>query len=232
MAILGDSTITTIETTEITVGSDNGQIVLDGKQSLLNLIYPVGSIYVYQDGIAAPNVCPIQTTLGGTWEKIEDRFLYSSSNTAFYGKRDGSNQAYLVDHSHRVQNNYFEGGEAKEAGKHTHSFIIGRSDWHTGPGANEDIGKYKDSLGIYWGGYSVTKVPETSSYRGDPGYPLIGNQGAHTHQLKINAGTLTGTTTSMTTPTGLTITKIDTSNKASKANMPQYFGVIAWRRTA
>ena len=149
MAILGNSTITTIETTEITVGSDNGQIVLDGKGSLLDLIYPVGSIYVYQNGTTAPTTCPIQAKLGGTWEKIEDRFLYSSSSRTFYGKNAGSNQAYLVDHSHRVQNEQFLGGETTEAGTHTHSFIIGRSDWHTGPGANEDIGNYKDSLGIY-----------------------------------------------------------------------------------
>ena len=148
MAILGDSTITTIETTEITVGSDNGQIVLDGKGSLLDLIYPVGSIYVYQNGTTAPTTCPIQTKLGGTWERIEDRFLYSSSSRTFYGKEGGSNQAYLVDHSHRVQNEQFDGGEAKEAGTHTHSFIIGRSNWHTDMG-NTDIGKYKDSLGIY-----------------------------------------------------------------------------------
>ncbi len=151
MAILGDSTITTIETTEITVGSNNNQLVLNGKcdgnQSLLNLIYPVGSIYVYQDGTTAPTTCPIQTKLGGTWEKIEDRFLYSSSNTDFYGKRNGSNQAYLVEHNHNVKNNDFS-DETLGAGEHTHSFIIGRSNWHTDKG-NTDIGDHKDSLGIY-----------------------------------------------------------------------------------
>ena len=82
MAILGDSTITTITTTEIKVGSNNSntQLVLKDKVSLLDLIDPVGSIYVYQEGTAAPEECPIQDTLGGTWEKIENRFLYSSSN--------------------------------------------------------------------------------------------------------------------------------------------------------
>ena len=176
MAILGDSTITTIATTEITVGGNNDgtQLVLKDKVSLLDLIYPVGSIYVYQDGTAAPEECPIQDTLGGTWKKIENRFLYSSSDGAFYGKEGGSNQAYLVDHKHTVSNESGIKGTTFGAGSHTHSFVVGSSNWHTGAGGNKDIGNFKDSLGLYWGNYNVTEAPEEGGFRGDPDHPLIG----------------------------------------------------------
>lgn len=231
MAILGDSTITTIETTEITVGSDNEQIVLEGKGSLLDLIYPVGSIYVYQKGTTAPTTCPIQNTLGGTWKKIENRFLYSSSDGAFYGKEGGSNQAYLVDHKHTVSNESVIKGTTFGAGSHTHSFVVGSSNWHTGAGGNKDIGNFKDSLGLYWGNYSVTEAPEKDGFRGDPNHPLIGWHGSHTHNYEIDKGALTGTAKDMSTDE-LDVNKITTNDETSTANMPQYFGVIAWRRTA
>ncbi len=79
MAILGDSKITKIETkevntTKISIGENTStagagtQLEIKGgaKNDLLDLIYPVGSIYVYQKGTAAPTTCPIQNTLGGT----------------------------------------------------------------------------------------------------------------------------------------------------------------------
>ena len=96
MTILGKSTITEIEScdkatitevdattlnaTNLTMGNLDFGAGGDAKTVLLDLIYPVGSIYVYQEGNSAPNTCPVANTLGGTWEKIEDRFLYSSSN--------------------------------------------------------------------------------------------------------------------------------------------------------
>lgn len=44
------------------------------KQELIDLIYPVGSIY-----ISVNSVSPA-TLFGGTWEQIQDRFLLSAGN--------------------------------------------------------------------------------------------------------------------------------------------------------
>ena len=49
------------------------------ESDLLELIYPIGSIYMEKD-TTSHSVCPIQTRLGGTWTRIENRFLYASEN--------------------------------------------------------------------------------------------------------------------------------------------------------
>lgn len=57
--------------------------VLVGGKSLLNLIYPVGSIYM-----SANNVSPA-TFIGGTWEQIKDKFLLAAGTTYAAGATGG-----------------------------------------------------------------------------------------------------------------------------------------------
>lgn len=51
--------------------------------NIINLIYPVGSIYM-----SANNVSPA-TFLGGTWEQIQDRFLLCAGSTYSGGSTGG-----------------------------------------------------------------------------------------------------------------------------------------------
>lgn len=51
---------------------------------LLNLVYPIGSIYM-----SVTNISP-STFLGGTWEQIKGVFLLSASNTYVAGSTGGS----------------------------------------------------------------------------------------------------------------------------------------------
>lgn len=53
------------------------------QANLINLIYPVGSIYM-----SVNNVSP-QTFLGGTWEQIQDRFLLSAGSSYSAGSTGG-----------------------------------------------------------------------------------------------------------------------------------------------
>lgn len=55
-----------------------------GDKSLLDLIYPVGSIYM-----SANNVSP-QTFFGGTWDRVKDRFLLAAGDTYAAGGTGGS----------------------------------------------------------------------------------------------------------------------------------------------
>ena len=50
---------------------------------LIDLIYPVGSIYMSKNDISP------ETFLGGTWEKIEEKFLLSSSSSYPVGSTGG-----------------------------------------------------------------------------------------------------------------------------------------------
>ena len=70
----------------------NLQTSLDDKaeeSDLLDLIYPIGSIYM-KKGTGTTSVCPIAQTLGGTWTRIENRFLYASEGGQGIGSTGGS----------------------------------------------------------------------------------------------------------------------------------------------
>ena len=78
------------------------------SSNLINLIYPVGSIYM-----STKDVSP-QTFLGGTWVRLQDRFLLGASSTYAVNSKGGSKDAIVVSHTHTMQS----------AGSHTHN--IGR----------------------------------------------------------------------------------------------------------
>lgn len=62
--------------------------------SLLDLIYPVGSIYM------SVNAANPGELIGGTWERIKDRFLLSAGDTYAAGNTGGSAKATLPSHTH------------------------------------------------------------------------------------------------------------------------------------
>lgn len=68
----------------------------DGKeQSIADLIYPVGSIYM------SVNSADPGTLIGGTWERIKDKFLLSAGDTYAAGSTGGSANAVVVKHLHQ-----------------------------------------------------------------------------------------------------------------------------------
>lgn len=84
--------------------------LLSGKVSasqLLNLVYPIGSIYIGDENSSSP-----ASWLGGTWQQIEDKFLLASGNSYTAGDTGGEAEHTLTinempAHTHtagRVQN--------------------------------------------------------------------------------------------------------------------------------
>ena len=63
---------------------------------LLDKTYPIGSIYM------SVNSTSPQSLFGGTWQQLEDTFLYATSGTADTGYQAtaGSKDAVVVSHSH------------------------------------------------------------------------------------------------------------------------------------
>lgn len=75
------------------------------QANLINLVYPVGSIYM-----SVNNVSP-QTFLGGTWEQIKDRFLLSAGDTYSSGSIGGEanhtlTTEELASHNHGWSKRY------------------------------------------------------------------------------------------------------------------------------
>lgn len=83
------------EMTEVTglLGSDLIPLVSEGQNrkiqfsNFINAVYPVGSIY-----LSVNNTSPTYL-FGGTWEKIEDRFLIGASSSKPVNSTGGSNTA-------------------------------------------------------------------------------------------------------------------------------------------
>lgn len=64
---------------------------------LLNKIYPINSIYM-----SIGDTSPAEF-LGGTWEKIKDKFLLASGDTYTNGDTGGSADAVVVSHTHTLK---------------------------------------------------------------------------------------------------------------------------------
>lgn len=73
-----------------------------GGKSIIDLIYPVGSIYM------SVNSADPGTLFGGTWKQIKDRFLLSAGDTYAAGNTGGSAKATLPSHTHTFGSNGYD----------------------------------------------------------------------------------------------------------------------------
>lgn len=64
------------------------------KAAIVDAIYPVGSIYISTDS-ASP-----EDTFGGTWQKIEDRFLLAAGTNYSAGTQGGAASQAIANHQH------------------------------------------------------------------------------------------------------------------------------------
>ena len=170
------------------------------KSTLLDMIYPVGSIYM-----SVNNVSP-QTLFGGTWQKIEGRFLIAANNTYKNGATGGSADATVVSHTHTVS------GTAVSAGKHDHGVNKTEVDgMHTHP-----FGRYPNG-----GSGSSILIP-----RADMAQNLMETlpEGLHQHDFAVkSAGAHTHTVNGTAASAG---------SSGTGKNMPPYLAVNMWKRTA
>lgn len=65
------------------------------KSQLINLVYPVGSIYM------SINSTSPQTLFGGTWQQISDTFLLAAGGTYTAGSTGGN-----AAHTHTLENGF------------------------------------------------------------------------------------------------------------------------------
>lgn len=66
---------------------------------IFDIIYPVGSIYM---STTLTTKAQVEAIFGGTWEKLEGRFLLGSSSSYTNGATGGSKDAVVVGHEHVV----------------------------------------------------------------------------------------------------------------------------------
>ena len=181
------------------------------KQAMLDMFYPVGSIYM-----SMKDTSPA-TLFGGTWEQIKNKFIYCAENNP--GAEGGSeshihstgnctlNVNQIPSHSHTVNIN------TTQAGSHFHYL-----QW-TDPNAPYgykvvngkcDDGNYNLSIGIA---------------------PASSNSDLETQMRTLTAPNHYHTVNGNTDSTGSTWAH-NHGNTGSASNMPPYIQAYCWHRTA
>ena len=197
------------------------------KNNFLDKTYPVGSIYI---SATDSTVESVQTRLGGTWEKIEGKFLLSASSSYAAGSTGGSADAVLVSHTHTFTGTAAtSGGPNKNptykftgtrtttegAGKHSHTVAIkvsgseakgyGLDNWYSGFG-NRVIVNAASALSV------STEQANHSHYYTPSGSIAITGNSDHTHSV-----TAKGTNSTV-------------GVSGSGKNMPPYLSVYMYKR--
>lgn len=124
----------------------------EGSLSLLDLVYPVGSIYM-----STANVSP-EVFLGGEWSPIEDTFLLSAGNTYTAGDSGGEAEHLLTGAESGQKSLTITGGG------HSHTVTT----------------KYRKiyEAGTNRDGYYGSGTPDGSN---TTGATIAANTGGHTH---------------------------------------------------
>jgi uncharacterized lipoprotein NlpE involved in copper resistance len=171
--------------------------------SIFNLIYPVGSIYM-----SVNNVSPA-TLFGGTWEQIQDRFLLAAGSNYSAGSTGGSANASLPAHTHSVS------GTAASGGAHT----------HTVSGTAASNGAHTHSMNKLWSNGSGKETAYTMQSNRTLTTRNTASAGAHTHTVSGTAASNGAHTHSVS---GTAASQgVDSTGK----NMPPYLTVYMWKRT-
>lgn len=134
---------------------------------ICNVIYPIGSVYISINDIEPSSL------FGGTWEKLEDRFLLASGKTYTNGNVGGEathtlTTTELPGHSHEIPS---LSGSTSNAGAHNHA-VIGTSATSGGSGVfcetwanrSNDRNGYTSSVGDH--SHSVTTNASTTNNTG------------------------------------------------------------------
>ena len=182
----------------------NLQTTLNSKleeSDLLDLIYPIGSIYMEKD-TASHSVCPIQTTLGGTWTRIENKFLYASENGQ---------------------------GLGTTGGEETHSLTQTEMPRHTHTQTAHNHKPNNTSYGFLTGDENIAMTSKRALVSGSGNYSyLYGTaQGTVTEPNTTADTTATNKYAGGDTSIGETA-----GNGVAHNNMPPYIIVNVWERTA
>lgn len=184
------------------------------KGKMTQVIYPIGSVYMTFDGQADP-----ATMFGGSWAKIEDRFLLGASSGHPVEELGGSNAVTLTidnlpSHSHSGTTNANTSALQTAASAHAHkpssngyNFTINKDI----AGDNTDVERLRIQLNSSGARWAMTSINMGSINQ--TGYTSMES---HSHDIE---------------PHKHYFTTNETGNGQAFSTMPEYISVYMWRRT-
>ena len=203
-------------------------------RNIVDIIYPVGSIYL---SVSATSPA---TLFGGTWQRIQGRYLLASDGSHPAASTGGSNSVQLTvqnlpAHSHTVT--------IAEAGQHNHTATTSSNGNHTHDRGTMDIigtvrAHYNASIAqngatgaFYNPGGAGRNIDTGGSNSGGAGFNFQASRAwtGNTSQSGNHNHTLTTTTVGNHTHT---VTVANTGGGQAISIMPAYFAVNVWQRTA
>lgn len=189
------------------LGVDSGAIKRFPITALANLLYPVGSYYWSSDP-TDPG-----TLFGGTWEAVENKFVFAASTAHPVGETGGAESVALSlnqmpSHSHSASSgsagNHNHSASTGSAGNHLHAIEIkGTTDEMAGASLTAN-GPFINR-GIVSGGWRYTQENGNHSHS-----VTVNANGAHSHTISVSA----------------------TGGSEAHDNMPPYITAYCWHRTA
>ena len=188
------------------------------KDELLDLIYPIGAIYLSVSFINPDLV------LGGTWERLEDRFLVGAGSDHSIGATGGSStHDHYMSHTHSFSHTHNVPGSSHS--HQTYNHTLTKSEM---PNHNHDM--YRSIMTYYQDGSSTVTNGIGNTGTGYYFYTTSdGGDSSHNHG-----------STSSTTPSSVTTNSQSNSTTGSGSrsytddanNLPPYLSVYMWKRVA
>jgi len=218
------------------------------KSTLINAVYPVGSIYM-----SAVNVDPARI-FGGTWVRLQDRFLLGASDTYSAGSTGGEASHKLTEeempgHTHTGPSH------THVVPEHTHTATSAGAGGHSHTVPQHTHTATASSAGAH--SHKMPRWQYATPTAGGKGYLAQGSDasgstytstsaGAHTHSITVakcaalNASTAAAHTHSITVAKCAALTSGASGTgatgpaggNAAHNNLPPYLAVYMWRRTA
>ncbi len=145
----------------------NGKLSYRGKE-LVDLIYPVGSIYLSVDSASPASL------FGGTWEPVSGQFLLASGDGYTAGNTGGEEAHTLTSDEMPV---HHHSGSTDSDGSHSHSYGSGKYVHLTTDG---DTGADTYSGNISGSGYKLPRSKDSENYSHGSS---TASGGSHTHSF-------------------------------------------------
>lgn len=184
------------------------------KGKMTQVIYPIGSVYMTFDGQADP-----ATMFGGSWAKIEDRFLLGASSGHPVEELGGNNSVTLTtdnlpSHSHSGKTEQNLQAVKTEISEHAHKPSINGYNFTINKdiaGDNTDVERLKIQLNSSGARWAMTSINMGSINQ--TGYTSMES---HSHDIE---------------PHKHYFTTNETGGGQAFNTMPEYISVYMWRRT-
>ena len=207
--------------TEISPLADISSVLAEFRSQVLLAAYPVGAIYISTSATSPA------TLFGGSWTRIEGKFLLGANSTYTAGSTGGE-AAHTLTAAEMPSHTHTGPLHQHAIGNHRHTIPA-----HTHTATTSSAGAHAHNL-HHWLAASAGTARYAAQGASDTPTYTTASAGAHTHTVTVAEKAAFGTEMGGGTTTSWAGTDATGSAGSGSAhnNMPPYLAVYVWQRTA